>query len=542
MRLCRPYITVGDRRVLHLHAVTRNKMKLLILFGLTLLCGVESLKVLVYYPLPVRSVSMLGNGVVRHLLDAGHEVTYVTVYPLKNMPPTLKQVDISGNEEMLAKDDSLSISHMLENNVQDNDVLHIQEFAKENTRQTFTNKNFTKFLQDTSQRFDLVFSDLFESEVCAGLSVVYDCPLVWFYSMGAHWNVLRLIDEGRNPAYDPDYLTTNVVPFSFLERVEQLWARIKYMALKTFITLPDEKKMYEEIFTPLVAQRGRTLPNYEDVIYNASIIFGNEHNAVKLRPSTPQNFKYIGGMHIPDPVTPLPKKLQDLMDNAKHGVIYFSMGSFFKSKHLPKSLVRGLVKTFGELKETVLWKFEEDLPDLPSNLHILQWAPQSSILAHKNLKFFITHGGLLSSIEAIHFGVPVIAIPVYFDQFTNVRKAVENGYAIRVPLSYDLPETLRPAIKSMLTDNTYKKRITELSTIYHDRLVPPGKEMVHWVEHVVRTRGALHLRSPALNVPLYQRLFLDLLAVILIILYIIKRIINNLTRKTSKKTDKKKKN
>lgn len=55
-------------------------MKLLILFGLTLLCGVESLKVLVYYPLPVRSVSMLGNGVVKHLLDAGHEVNILINY------------------------------------------------------------------------------------------------------------------------------------------------------------------------------------------------------------------------------------------------------------------------------------------------------------------------------------------------------------------------------------------------------------------------------------------------------------------------------
>lgn len=78
--------------------------------------------------------------------------------------------------------------------------------------------------------------------------------------------------------------------------------------------------------------------------------------------------------------------------------------------------------------------------------------------------------------------------------------------------------------------------------IYHDRLVPPGKELVHWVEHVVKTRGALHFRSPALNVPLYQRLYLDLLAVILVILFILRRIIKNLIGKSPKKTDKKKKN
>lgn len=67
-----------------------------------------------------------------------------------------------------SEDESLMLSFMLENNVQDTDVLYIQTFFKENSRQTFTNENFTKFLQDTSQRFDLVLADLMESEVSAG--------------------------------------------------------------------------------------------------------------------------------------------------------------------------------------------------------------------------------------------------------------------------------------------------------------------------------------------------------------------------------------
>lgn len=68
------------------------------------------------------------------------------------------------------------------------------------------------------------------------------------------------------------------------------------------------------------------------------------------------------------------------MDNAKHGVIYFSMGSNLKSKDIPKVIKENLLKVFGELKQTVLWKFEEDLPNTPKNVHILNWAPQQSIL------------------------------------------------------------------------------------------------------------------------------------------------------------------
>ena len=68
------------------------------------------------------------------------------------------------------------------------------------------------------------------------------------------------------------------------------------------------------------------------------------------------------------------------MDDAKHGVIYFSMGSNLKSKMLPDELKQSLLKMFGNLKQTVLWKFEDALPNRPSNVHILKWAPQQSIL------------------------------------------------------------------------------------------------------------------------------------------------------------------
>lgn len=74
------------------------------------------------------------------------------------------------------------------------------------------------------------------------------------------------------------------------------------------------------------------------------------------------------------------QNLQKIMDNAKHGVIYFSLGSNIKSKDLPEEIKQGLLKVLGELKQTVLWKFEEVLIDLPKNVHIIEWAPQPSIL------------------------------------------------------------------------------------------------------------------------------------------------------------------
>lgn len=53
----------------------------------------------------------------------------------------------------------------------------------------------------------------------------------------------------------------------------------------------------------------------------------------------------------------------------------------------------------------------------------------------------------------------------------------------------------------------------ETSLMYHDR-VPPGKELVHWIEHVVRTNGASHYRSTALLLSWYQKMYLDFIIMI----------------------------
>lgn len=75
--------------------------------------------------------------------------------------------------------------------------------------------------------------------------------------------------------------------------------------------------------------------------------------------------------------------------------------------------------------------------------------------AHPNLLFFVTHGGYLSSIEALHFGVPIIGVPVYFDQFININKAVKKGYALMAELNVNLARNLQEPIQKMLTDSRY---------------------------------------------------------------------------------------
>ncbi|XP_049866947.1 UDP-glucosyltransferase 2-like isoform X2 [Pectinophora gossypiella] len=510
-------------------------------------CLSEGAKILLVFPFPSRSHNILGEGFNRILLKAGHEVTYITPFPKKDAPSNLHYVDVSGNLDSFPAHLS-NLKSVIDKEISPNNIKEFFLFLTNLSKITFENVNVQKLINDPNQKFDLVIVEWMFSEIYAGLAAIYDCPYIWFSSVEPHWIVLSLIDEALNPAYNPDCISSNIPPFNFLQRVEELGKQVVMSFLRNVYLLPYERNDYSTIFGPIMARKGQHLPSFDDMRFNASLMFGNSHVSFGKATRLPQNFIPIGGYHIDPDVKPLPQDLKKLMDDANNGVVYFSMGSNLKSKDLPEKIKRSLLTMFGGLKYTVIWKFEEQLNDVPKNVHILQWAPQPSILAHPNCKVFVTHGGLLSTTEAIHFGMPTIGIPVLADQNTNVELSVKRGYALKVGLDYEMADNLKVAIEEIVSNPKYKEKVMQLNFVYHDRPVPPETEVAHWVNHVIRTNGAPHLRSAALMVSWYQKMYLDLLALVFFVIYVFVKICKKVccsrkqVEKVTKKVGKGKKN
>jgi UDP:flavonoid glycosyltransferase YjiC (YdhE family) len=54
--------------------------------------------------------------------------------------------------------------------------------------------------------------------------------------------------------------------------------------------------------------------------------------------------------------------------------------------------------------------------------------------------------------ETVYHGVPIIGIPVLTEQKTNIASAVNNGFAISVPLTEITEEKLSWAINEILNN------------------------------------------------------------------------------------------
>lgn len=67
---------------------------------------------------------------------------------------------------------------------------------------------------------------------------------------------------------------------------------------------------------------------------------------------------------------------------------------------MPPDKLNQFVESIRELKLKFLWKCDlTDLQNQPSNVLIRPWLPQIDILGHKNVRLFITHGGLFGTTE-----------------------------------------------------------------------------------------------------------------------------------------------
>lgn len=80
------------------------------------------------------------------------------------------------------------------------------------------------------------------------------------------------------------------------------------------------------------------------------------------------------------------------------------------------------------------WESDE-LSGKPDNVFIGKWLPQDDILAHPNMKLFISHCGLGSVAESKYHGVPIVGIPLGIDQNTNVDSIIAEGWAEKVDIA-----------------------------------------------------------------------------------------------------------
>ena len=94
-------------------------------------------------------------------------------------------------------------------------------------------------------------------------------------------------------------------------------------------------------------------------------------------------------------------------------------------------------------------------PSLASNIKAVEWLPQNDLLAHKDIKAFVSHVGHNSVYESAYHGVPIVAFPLFADQPVNAKKVEHNGYGLTVDYETGNAQQMTETIELVISEPRY---------------------------------------------------------------------------------------
>jgi MGT family glycosyltransferase len=164
----------------------------------------------------------------------------------------------------------------------------------------------------------------------------------------------------------------------------------------------------------------------------------------------------------------------ELPDEVRSGdgrLIYLSLGSLGSAD---VDLMNRLVEVLSATPHRYIVSTgpQHDLIELADNMWGREFLPQTSILPQVDL--VITHGGNNTVTECLHFGKPMIVLPLFWDQYDNAQRVDELGFGARLPTYAFEPGQLTGAIDALLDAASSADRRTRAEAVAARLQASPG--------------------------------------------------------------------
>ncbi|HZA89621.1 MAG TPA: glycosyltransferase [Solirubrobacterales bacterium] len=165
------------------------------------------------------------------------------------------------------------------------------------------------------------------------------------------------------------------------------------------------------------------------------------------------------------------------------GLIYLSLGSL-GSGDVP--LMERLIEMLGATPHRYIVSKgpQHEEYGLADNMAGEEFLPQTSLLPRVDL--VITHGGNNTITEALHFGVPMIVLPLFWDQHDNAQRMDETGHGVRLPTYTFEPEQMSDGIDRLLADPALRRRLATIARRLHES--PGNERAAELIERLAETR------------------------------------------------------
>ncbi|XP_050933021.1 UDP-glucuronosyltransferase 2B17 [Lates calcarifer] len=374
--------------------------------------------------------------------------------------------------------------------------------------QVFENKDLIQSLQDS--KYDLVLTD---PAIPGGVILAHylRLPLVFNVRWTSH-------GEGHSSiapsplSYVPMTGTELSDKMSFLERLLNvvIFGFTEYQIAR--YVLPNYAGLIEKYLGPDV--------DYFSLFQAADLWLMRVDFVFEFPRPTMPNVVYMGGFQC-KPAKPLPQHLEEFVQSSgEHGVIIMSLGTLIGE--LPQDLADEIAAAFAKLPQKVIWRYKGKKPaTLGNNTLLVDWMPQNDLLGHSKIKLFVAHGGTNGVQEALYHGVPILGLPLIFDQRDNVLRIEARGAGKIIDIFTMNEDIFFQGIQEVLTEPSYRTNMQRLSRLHRDQPMKPLDNALFWIEFVMRHKGAAHLRTESYRLPWYSYHSVDVMLLLFAVLLIV---------------------
>ena len=172
--------------------------------------------------------------------------------------------------------------------------------------------------------------------------------------------------------------------------------------------------------------------------------------------SWPAQFHYAGPFHDDEGREPVLFPWDKLADKP---LIYASLGTLVNGRYDVYKHILEAVEPLEDVQVVLSVGKNinpENLGPIPSNTIVVRSAPQIELL--KRAALCITHAGLNTVLESLAHGVPMLAIPIGYDQPGTAARIAHHGAGKFIEADELTTDRLRGLIEKVLQDPSYRER------------------------------------------------------------------------------------
>ncbi len=227
------------------------------------------------------------------------------------------------------------------------------------------------------------------------------------------------------------------------------------------------RTMWEAYNTWVLEQGAPALPDLEFVHTSDEAnlyVFPQEADYTDRRPLTDTWHRMDSSVRETDGDYDIPEAVRIRPEGS--ALIYLSLGSLGGAD---VDLMRRLIDVLGRTPHRYIVSMGPQAAELvlADNMVGSEFLPQTKVIPQVDL--VITHGGNNTTTESLHFGKPMILLPLFWDQYDNAQRIDELGFGVRLATYAFTEEEMTAALDRLLSDTELRARLDRMGAEIRDR-------------------------------------------------------------------------